>query len=907
MRTHRRQPEWSMASGLPGLLLLALLGALSIAGWANADDAEPIERLPEKSLPSSVVREHAYRMNHQHLLQGLRGHVEQYRHAKREERAARRRRGMPRPGMAPRPMPIEAPEVRGPIRRAIPAAPLGALALPGNVRANDPTGDAANLTQAELSLGSIGDQSLVAWNDGKGFTSNTVGMLGLASSANAGAAWSDLGDPPSVAGFAQAWFRGDPCVAVDEKNSRFYVAGLGSIDRDTPRPGAADSSGLVIGRRFLVDGVWQWQTTTIARAVNATNYFLDKEWIAADSSSGAVYLAYVQYDYAANTNSIQFQRSLNTATSFTVPITLSSVADAGDVQGVRVAVGPNGEVHVTWMHNNPATGMFDIRYRRSLDKGLTFGAEQTVVSHVPLSTGPPGFNRTRGVDLPSLAVDRTHGLYRGRVYVGFSEAYDYLDDLWASQPAASTVRFESENNDFFNRADAFSVGNTLRGTVGSGDLVDFWKVTLTAGQHMILWFDSTSATVPATLYFRMYSADTTALLAASSGGLTGDLQLFPCIYTVYAPVSGTYYVRVNNQFSAVPYRIRTKVGSTSGGRGRDRRDPFVTWSQGGSGAWSTPSAVTNGPVGTDDFIPEIAVGPDGFVYAAWMDARDDSRMISTHLYTARSGDGGTTWSGGQRLSEVATDFNATLSNLAPNMGDYLGLAAGPRRVHAAWADGRSGDVDSYTESFLTDAALSGCLGGGTAPVLGSLNLSASVQNLHAYASNSYQYLWVDEHDWIDSVPGTVVLAAGQSGATPGHLTVPANTPQGMKDQVCLTVTNGTGSIVFTCCDTVTVSGSLLAVSGDALSFGLAAPVPNPSAGSSRVRFTLGEPGRVTLALFDLAGARVRTLIDEERRAGRYDRIWDGRDDLGHRMPAGMYFMRLEQGGRRSQRTIVRLH
>lgn len=54
---------------------------------------------------------------------------------------------------------------------------------------------------------------------------------------------------------------------------------------------------------------------------------------------------------------------------------------------------------------------------------------------------------------------------------------------------------------------------------------------------------------------------------------------------------------------------------------------------------------------------------------------------------------------------------------------------------------------------------------------------------------------------------------------------------------------------------------------------------------------------VEVALYDLAGQRVRTLFSGLESNGRYiDKIWDGRDDSGQLVPPGLYLARIEVAG-----------
>ena len=94
-----------------------------------------------------------------------------------------------------------------------------------------------------------------------------------------------------------------------------------------------------------------------------------------------------------------------------------------------------------------------------------------------------------------------------------------------------------------------------------------------------------------------------------------------------------------------------------------------------------------------------------------------------------------------------------------------------------------------------------------------------------------------------------------------------------------------------------------AVSASGLSLGR--PVPNPAAGASRLAFTLAEPGEVELAVFDAGGRRVRLLRSGSFPAGRHEAIWNGADEAGREVAAGLYFARLIQRGVARTARIVR--
>lgn len=69
--------------------------------------------------------------------------------------------------------------------------------------------------------------------------------------------------------------------------------------------------------------------------------------------------------------------------------------------------------------------------------------------------------------------------------------------------------------------------------------------------------------------------------------------------------------------------------------------------------------------------------------------------------------------------------------------------------------------------------------------------------------------------------------------------------------------------------------------------------PNPFNPQTTVEFELARAGRVDLAIYDLSGRRVATLVRETLPAGRSREVWRGQDDAGRPVASGMYFVRLQ--------------
>ena len=77
---------------------------------------------------------------------------------------------------------------------------------------------------------------------------------------------------------------------------------------------------------------------------------------------------------------------------------------------------------------------------------------------------------------------------------------------------------------------------------------------------------------------------------------------------------------------------------------------------------------------------------------------------------------------------------------------------------------------------------------------------------------------------------------------------------------------------------------------------LHAAYPNPFNPTTTIAFDLEERATVTLAIYDVTGRRVRTLVGARSDGpGRYQETWDGRDDAGQTVATGVYFYRLDAG------------
>jgi hypothetical protein len=151
----------------------------------------------------------------------------------------------------------------------------------------------------------------------------------------------------------------------------------------------------------------------------------DKHWTVVNPANNEIYMTWTQFDKydSADTNDrsiIVFSKSSDQGITWTRPLKISYFSgdcldDDNTVEGAVPAVGPNGEIYVTW------TGPKGIVMQRSLDGGLTWLEKEELihVHHGGWTIDIPGLNRANG--LPILVSDLSKGPNRGTLYLNWCD------------------------------------------------------------------------------------------------------------------------------------------------------------------------------------------------------------------------------------------------------------------------------------------------------------------------------------------------------------------------------------------------------------------------------------------------------------------------------------------------------
>jgi hypothetical protein len=78
-------------------------------------------------------------------------------------------------------------------------------------------------------------------------------------------------------------------------------------------------------------------------------------------------------------------------------------------------------------------------------------------------------------------------------------------------------------------------------------------------------------------------------------------------------------------------------------------------------------------------------------------------------------------------------------------------------------------------------------------------------------------------------------------------------------------------------------------------FELTQNYPNPFNPSTMIGFALPKESNVIVKVYDLTGKLVRSLVNENMAAGKYNVTWDGHNQAGQQVTTGVYIYRIEAG------------
>lgn len=146
---------------------------------------------------------------------------------------------------------------------------------------------------------------------------------------------------------------------------------------------------------------------------------------------------------------------------------------------------------------------------------------------------------------------------------------------------------------------------------------------------------------------------------------------------------------------------------------------------------------------------------------------------------------------------------------------------------------------------------------------------------------------------FDAASGLLTLSAKPGFAGTADLAITVSDPQNAaaSDTIAVTVSPAVGI-------------EILSGTQPPFRYALEQNYPNPFNPETIIKFQLPAAGRVTLAVYNILGQKVRTLVNERREAGFYEAVWNGRDERGGQLASGVYIYHLRAGSYQQVRKMI---
>ena len=641
--------------------------------------------------------------------------------------------------------------------------------------------------------------------------------------------------------------------------------------------------------------------------------------------SGDVVMTYTNEEWsgAGHSDTQIFFASLRDSV-WSRPVAISNLSS----QGARPLIGADGEVYAAWKDVIAAKMVL----RRSDDGGRSFGPEMIIGEVYDNETLVPGLYNTEDrvylpteecepgtLNFPSIAIDKSQGPNRGTLYAVWT------DRVTGEIGQATRNVSEVEPNNVSELAMPIEVGMDVSGThiaseSGGGDGSDWYAFTGVAGST--IWIDG-MVTGGGGLYpnfgtsLRLYGCfdawPAGRTMALKTRGMSRERQQPPMIVTL--PSTGRYEFLVPSQFESYRYRFRLRyIDPDPSSVARDSRDVVLVSSSDGGATWTPRVLVNDDPPRFDNYLPEVEVDGLGIVHVMWFDRRSDPACgINYDLYWTCSMDGGRTFVPSRQVNDSTNVVGRTVLNppggldwrTSPRFGRFLDLALGGSQggVYASWPQSEPlitfNPLDRTTDHDIHGRRI-------------RVTPDAEVTDFRGGANGGVTHL-----EWRVGAPDFVwkfEVVRGVAGGGVGEVVGTVDGRSGADGEYRFTdeVGGDGGEFLYRIrtirTDERVIVSEPLVVSASAVPLApVVRPVaPNPS--GSPVEFVIDSPalGDVTISVFDARGAEVRVLHRGPLAAGTSHFSWDGRNETGSAVPAGIYFVTALAGETRSSQKFVRV-
>ncbi|MFH1159811.1 MAG: T9SS type A sorting domain-containing protein [bacterium] len=351
----------------------------------------------------------------------------------------------------------------------------------------------------------------------------------------------------------------------------------------------------------------------------------------------------------------------------------------------------------------------------------------------------------------------------------------------------------------------------------------------------------------------------------------------------------------------------------------------------GAQSWS-PQTPVNNPVHRSAG-GDLAMGPDGVVYACWAGVTESSPFKEILVGFAASASGGSTWN----VTENAFPVNG-ITGILPNKDNIrvnglpdmdVDLTDGPRRGWIYIATGQknlppAGNDPDIILNRSTDGGLT--WSGGIRVNQDPLNDGKDqyFPAVHVDRFGAVNVLFYDNRNTTTDSAGVFLARSTDGGDTWKEYEVSDHnfrpTPIGglgqgyQGDNIDLTSTDSTlwpvwmdnSTGLYQIWTAPVDFSNIIAINNPAQSEYSFLIYPNPATGISNFKFQISNSGRVTLKVYDLMGTEVAEVVNKKLASGVYTFTFHA-DGSGRRtrLSPGIYFCRLTVNGySETQKLIV---
>jgi hypothetical protein len=131
---------------------------------------------------------------------------------------------------------------------------------------------------------------------------------------------------------------------------------------------------------------------------------------------------------------------------------------------------------------------------------------------------------------------------------------------------------------------------------------------------------------------------------------------------------------------------------------------------------------------------------------------------------------------------------------------------------------------------------------------------------------------------VDNSGNLYVTGSSSNGSNLDYLTIKYNTATGVAGKPDMPITNG--------------------------KIRLEQNSPNPLKQHTKISYQLLTAGHTSLVVYNIAGQKIKTLVNEAQNIGTHNVTWNGQDESGKPVSAGIYFYRLQTGNSGIARKMI---